>query len=363
MWRAVTDAVGVAGRDALWDYPDLMPTAEDIDDPAALVARLEARARGEEPATDEMDDALARLLAGESEDAAGRPAARPTTPERRRTTAGRAGATRDPSEPRSGPSPPPQAPRRGRICRRQLWTTRCARDRRRHNRGMLRLDPGLPAAVALGHHPAVRRGCRRRDRRSRHRGSSGSSASSSAASPMRRSTRSPIALGAPETRRQALRAPHRARSAPGCRRRAARSRCRAPDGFPRERTRRGRRRPSAACRARGLADHLVRCAGRARRGARARRRAGAPPRRAAARRRADGAATSRTFRSCSPASAAEVGPFVRARAHAVPRVPGRAPPRCRPGLAALAAQLLGRPRAGGRADALMRGGGVRRPRG
>lgn len=65
MWRAVTDAVGIAGRDALWDYPDLMPSAEDIDDPAALVARLEARARGEEPAPDEMDDALARLLAGE----------------------------------------------------------------------------------------------------------------------------------------------------------------------------------------------------------------------------------------------------------------------------------------------------------
>jgi hypothetical protein len=65
MWRAVTDAVGVAARDSLWDYPDLMPTADDIDDPAALIARLEARARGEEPARDEMDDALARLLAGE----------------------------------------------------------------------------------------------------------------------------------------------------------------------------------------------------------------------------------------------------------------------------------------------------------
>ena len=65
MWRAVTDAVGIAGRDALWDYPDLMPGAEDIDNPAALVARLEARARGEEPAPDEMDDALARLLSGE----------------------------------------------------------------------------------------------------------------------------------------------------------------------------------------------------------------------------------------------------------------------------------------------------------
>ncbi len=66
MWRAVTDAVGVAARDALWDYPDLMPTAEDIDDPARLVARMSAEARGEAPAPDEMDDALARLLAEEN---------------------------------------------------------------------------------------------------------------------------------------------------------------------------------------------------------------------------------------------------------------------------------------------------------
>ncbi|HWI32135.1 MAG TPA: zinc-dependent metalloprotease, partial [Microbacterium sp.] len=65
MWRAVTEAVGVDARDALWDYPDFMPTSEDIDDPSALIARLEARARGEEPVHDEMDDALARLLAGE----------------------------------------------------------------------------------------------------------------------------------------------------------------------------------------------------------------------------------------------------------------------------------------------------------
>ena len=68
MWRAVTDAVGIAARDALWDYPDLMPTAEDIDDPSVLVARLEALARGEAPVRDEMDDALAALLGGESGD-------------------------------------------------------------------------------------------------------------------------------------------------------------------------------------------------------------------------------------------------------------------------------------------------------
>ncbi|PCE14980.1 hypothetical protein AUC47_02255 [Microbacterium sp. SZ1] len=65
MWQAVTDAVGAAGRDALWDYPDLMPTSEDIDDPTALVARLQATARGEQPVADEFDEALARLLDGE----------------------------------------------------------------------------------------------------------------------------------------------------------------------------------------------------------------------------------------------------------------------------------------------------------
>lgn len=68
MWRAVTDAVGAEARDALWDYPDLMPTADDIDDPSALVARLEARARGEEPARDELDDAIDALLREAGED-------------------------------------------------------------------------------------------------------------------------------------------------------------------------------------------------------------------------------------------------------------------------------------------------------
>jgi putative hydrolase len=65
MWRAVTDAVGTAARDALWDYPDLMPEPGDVDDPSGLIARLQARARGEQPVPDEFDDALARLLAGE----------------------------------------------------------------------------------------------------------------------------------------------------------------------------------------------------------------------------------------------------------------------------------------------------------
>ena len=64
MWQAVTDAVGDAGRDALWSHPDLVPTDHDIDDPAALVARL----RAGDPAPDEVDRALQELLGDESDD-------------------------------------------------------------------------------------------------------------------------------------------------------------------------------------------------------------------------------------------------------------------------------------------------------
>ena len=63
MWQAVTDAVGSNVRDELWSHPDLVPTNEDIDDPAALVARLQAGT----PAPDEMDQALEDLLRGEGE--------------------------------------------------------------------------------------------------------------------------------------------------------------------------------------------------------------------------------------------------------------------------------------------------------
>ena len=59
MWQAVTDAVGEAKRDALWSHPDLIPTAADIDDPAALVARLLAGA----PEPDDVDRAIEDLLA------------------------------------------------------------------------------------------------------------------------------------------------------------------------------------------------------------------------------------------------------------------------------------------------------------
>ncbi|MBX3194615.1 MAG: zinc-dependent metalloprotease [Microbacteriaceae bacterium] len=64
MWQAVQDAVGPEARDALWAHPDIVPGDADIDDPAALVARLQAG----EPEPDDVDQALQDLLDDESGD-------------------------------------------------------------------------------------------------------------------------------------------------------------------------------------------------------------------------------------------------------------------------------------------------------
>jgi putative hydrolase len=37
LWRSLTDARGQEGRDAVWEHPDLMPTADDLGDPDAFV--------------------------------------------------------------------------------------------------------------------------------------------------------------------------------------------------------------------------------------------------------------------------------------------------------------------------------------
>jgi putative hydrolase len=47
LWAAVTEQGGVAGRDALWAHPDLLPSAEDLDDPAGFVARTAPTGAGE----------------------------------------------------------------------------------------------------------------------------------------------------------------------------------------------------------------------------------------------------------------------------------------------------------------------------
>ncbi|WP_307044883.1 zinc-dependent metalloprotease [Agromyces ramosus] len=71
MWRAVTEAVGVEARDALWSHPDLLPTSEDLDDPSRLIARLTGADTSESEADDEFDQALEQLLRGETPAAPG----------------------------------------------------------------------------------------------------------------------------------------------------------------------------------------------------------------------------------------------------------------------------------------------------
>jgi zinicin-like metallopeptidase len=37
LWRALDAARGIEGRDAVWAHPDLLPTADDLDNPDAFV--------------------------------------------------------------------------------------------------------------------------------------------------------------------------------------------------------------------------------------------------------------------------------------------------------------------------------------
>lgn len=64
MWQAVTDAVGSDRRDELWSHPDLVPSSDDIDNPAALIARM----TGGEPELDDIDRALEDLLGDDTAD-------------------------------------------------------------------------------------------------------------------------------------------------------------------------------------------------------------------------------------------------------------------------------------------------------
>ena len=39
LWALLESRRGVAGRDAVWGHPDLMPAVDDLDDPFAFVDR------------------------------------------------------------------------------------------------------------------------------------------------------------------------------------------------------------------------------------------------------------------------------------------------------------------------------------
>lgn len=68
MWQYIGAELGPQQRDRLWQHPDLLPTADDISNPQALVARLRA---GDTQVQDDLDIELQKLLDGsdaESED-------------------------------------------------------------------------------------------------------------------------------------------------------------------------------------------------------------------------------------------------------------------------------------------------------
>jgi putative hydrolase len=64
MWQQVSDALGPEARDDLWSHPDLVPTADDIDDPTALITRLGTS----KSAPDSIDQAIEDLLNDNSSD-------------------------------------------------------------------------------------------------------------------------------------------------------------------------------------------------------------------------------------------------------------------------------------------------------
>jgi putative hydrolase len=65
IWQGLTDQRGVSGRDAVWAHPDLLPTAEDFDDPDGFVqGRPELDISG-------LDDVAAANPGGAGDGAAG----------------------------------------------------------------------------------------------------------------------------------------------------------------------------------------------------------------------------------------------------------------------------------------------------
>jgi len=40
LWERLTSAAGIDARDAVWNHPDLMPSAEDLDEPASFIDRV-----------------------------------------------------------------------------------------------------------------------------------------------------------------------------------------------------------------------------------------------------------------------------------------------------------------------------------
>nr|WP_156770837.1 zinc-dependent metalloprotease [Mycobacterium gordonae] len=62
LWQRLTEAAGMDARDAVWQHPDLLPGADDLDDPAAFIDRVIG---GD---TSGIDEAISGLQAGLEDD-------------------------------------------------------------------------------------------------------------------------------------------------------------------------------------------------------------------------------------------------------------------------------------------------------
>jgi putative hydrolase len=58
LWKELGHRLGNAKRDAIWNHPDLLPTAAEIENPELLIARLGSDSTGD----DDMDRELRKLL-------------------------------------------------------------------------------------------------------------------------------------------------------------------------------------------------------------------------------------------------------------------------------------------------------------
>jgi len=59
LWERLTQAVGADARDAVWQHPDLLPSADDLDEPAGFIDRMIG---GDTSGIDEaIDQAIADL--------------------------------------------------------------------------------------------------------------------------------------------------------------------------------------------------------------------------------------------------------------------------------------------------------------
>jgi putative hydrolase len=64
LWSSVGEARGIEGRDALWAHPDLLPGPEDLDDPAAFLARSAPGSASAEDSGTDWDAELRGLDGG-----------------------------------------------------------------------------------------------------------------------------------------------------------------------------------------------------------------------------------------------------------------------------------------------------------